>query len=418
MQVSYRIRLCNACHLRWKNQGRPAEGYSSTTFPPPHYSPSCLKRKRSLKSTVKSKKIKTEGMDLNLLSSDKCACCLKTETPTWRKGPSGKTLCNACGLKWAKEDTAKPASSLSSSFSSLSISKRVLLHHKKHYIQHGLYSEETRLGHAKQPFSFPLPIHQGEFILSKLVHFELPADILQERELGLIKGLQQRMPSFTRIRSNIFVERKPQTSVEPVVCHCVKPANDQPGCGDDCINRMLFYECDPKTCPCGDQCTNQRFQRKERKKELQIFQTKNRGWGLRSMVDIKKGDLVIEYRGEIISHQLCEERMCTIYVNEKNFYFLDYCNGEVIDACYKGTEARFINHSCDPNCHIEKWSLRGESHFGVFASRDIPALSELFYDYNFSTFNGSVESQQPCYCGAVKCRGTIGRKASSKKKLS
>jgi SET domain-containing protein len=55
--------------------------------------------------------------------------------------------------------------------------------------------------------------------------------------------------------------------------------------------------------------------------------------------------------------------------------------------------------------------LKGESHFGVFASEDIKANSELFYDYNFSTFNGSVESQQICYCGSQLCRGTIGKKA-------
>lgn len=57
-------------------------------------------------------------------------------------------------------------------------------------------------------------------------------------------------------------------------------------------------------------------------------------------------------------------------------------------------------------------SRKGESHFGVFASQDIPAKSELFYDYNFSTFNGSVESQQICYCGSKSCRGTIGKKGT------
>ncbi|KAI8351545.1 hypothetical protein BD560DRAFT_409274 [Blakeslea trispora] len=446
------LTLCNACHLRWKTQGRPSLGYSSTTFPPPHYSPSCLKRKRTLKTNesglkrvkkeeeeedsdpiIKSVHSDTKKAKLSMSPPPKtpeiipgtCSSCHCTSTPLWRKGPLGpKTLCNACGLKWAKEADRKPSttsvvkSTASAQTTKKSSIQHSLLHYQKQFIRHGLYADQVRSDKPKPKsrFVFELPIHQGAFLLSKRTDFELPADILQERELGLIKGLKSdRQPSFTRIRSNIFVERKPlTTSADPVVCHCQRPSNEsQSGCGEDCINRMLFYECDPRFCPCGEQCSNQRFQRKERKKELQIFQTENRGWGLRTLVDIKKDELVIEYRGEIISHQLCEERMCTIYVNEKNFYFLDYCNGEVIDACYKGTEARFINHSCDPNCHIEKWSLRGESHFGVFASRDIKAHSELFYDYNFSTFNDSVESQQPCYCGTDKCRGTIGRKASS-----
>jgi hypothetical protein len=55
-------------------------------------------------------------------------------------------------------------------------------------------------------------------------------------------------------------------------------------------------------------------------------------------------------------------------------------------------------------------SCRGESNFGVFASKNISAKSELFYDYNFSTFNGSVESHQQCHCASKNCRGLIGRK--------
>ena len=65
--------------------------------------------------------------------------------------------------------------------------------------------------------------------------------------------------------------------------------------------------------------------------------------------------MVTEYRGEVITHQMVKERMNTIYKGQHNFYFLDYGNGEVIDAGLKGSEARFINHSCNPNCHIEKW---------------------------------------------------------------
>ena len=47
--------------------------------------------------------------------------------------------------------------------------------------------------------------------------------------------------------------------------------------------------------------------------------------------------------------------MSTMYKELENYYFLEYAAGEVVDGCRKGTEARFINHSCDPNCHIEKW---------------------------------------------------------------
>lgn len=85
------------------------------------------------------------------------------------------------------------------------------------------------------------------------------------------------------------------------------------------------------------------------------LQTRERGWGLRTLVDIKKGTLITEYRGEVISQQTCEERMRTVYKDQKNFYFFDYRNGEVLDASTKGSDARFINHSCEPNCHIEKW---------------------------------------------------------------
>ncbi|KAI8979949.1 hypothetical protein BDB01DRAFT_725495 [Pilobolus umbonatus] len=291
-----------------------------------------------------------------------------------------------------------------------------LLRNKKQFLTSGLYSDEYRLQtREKKPFCFPLPLHLGEHIISNRADFTLPRDIMEEYDLDLIVKLGDKSPLFNRIRANIFVERKSKCNeVVPIVCQCISPKEeDAMGCMDDCINRMLFYECLPNYCPCGDKCSNQRFQHKQTKK-LKIFQTHNRGWGLLTLENIKQGELIIEYRGEIISHALCKERMKTIYSNQKNFYFLDYCPGEVIDAGRKGSDARFINHSCSPNCHIEKWSLRNESHLGVFASQDIEANSELFYDYNFSNFGGNVESEQICHCQSEACRGTIGKKRSQK----
>lgn len=98
------------------------------------------------------------------------------------------------------------------------------------------------------------------------------------------------------------------------------------------------------------------------------------------------------------------ERMGTIYKSNRNHYFLSYGSSEVIDGHVKGTAARYINHSCAPNCHIEKWYVDGEYRVGVFASRPIEKGEELSYDYNFESFG----TRQACRCGAAKCKGFIG----------
>ena len=69
---------------------------------------------------------------------------------------------------------------------------------------------------------------------------------------------------------------------------------------------------------------------------------------------------------------------------------------------------RFVNHSCDPNCEMEQWSVNGLIRMAVFARRDILPGEEICYDYNFSLFN--TDQGQECKCGARECRGVIGGK--------
>jgi SET domain-containing protein len=73
-----------------------------------------------------------------------------------------------------------------------------------------------------------------------------------------------------------------------------------------------------------------------------------------------------------------------------------------------GSIARFANHSCLPNCEIQKWTVDGLQRMCIFSARPIKAGEEITYDYNFQCFNS--EAQQPCYCESSKCRGTIGAK--------
>ena len=80
-------------------------------------------------------------------------------------------------------------------------------------------------------------------------------------------------------------------------------------------------------------------------------------------------------------------------------------NNEVIDPTFKGNMARFINHSCQPNCITEKWNVLGEICVGIFASRDIEEDEELTFDYQFDSFRTPLTK---CLCGTPKCKGYLG----------
>ena len=64
---------------------------------------------------------------------------------------------------------------------------------------------------------------------------------------------------------------------EAQACNCTVPLNTkQKGCGEECINRMVFAECSPQLCPCKEKCSNQRIQKHEFSPGLQKFMTKNK----------------------------------------------------------------------------------------------------------------------------------------------
>ncbi|KAM4675999.1 histone-lysine N-methyltransferase, H3 lysine-36 specific [Discoglossus pictus] len=188
-------------------------------------------------------------------------------------------------------------------------------------------------------------------------------------------------------------------------CNC-KVTDDTP-CGQDseCINRMLLYECHPSVCPAGEKCQNQAFSKRQYP-DVEIFRTLSRGWGLRCKTDIKKGEFVNEYVGEMIDEEECRSRIRYAQEHDiSNFYMLTLDKDRVIDAGPKGNFARFMNHCCQPNCETQKWTVNGDTRVGLFALCEIKAGTELTFNYNLECLgNGKTV----CKCGAPNCSGFLG----------
>ncbi|XP_038070520.1 histone-lysine N-methyltransferase NSD2-like [Patiria miniata] len=188
-------------------------------------------------------------------------------------------------------------------------------------------------------------------------------------------------------------------------CDC-KPTSENP-CGkdSDCLNRILLIECHPLVCPAGEKCQNQRFQKREYP-ESRPEKMGKRGWGLMSHVDIKKGDFVNEYVGELVDEEECRERIRQAHDNNIcDFYFLTLDKDRIIDAGPKGNLSRFMNHCCQPNCETQKWTVNGDTRVGLFAICDIPSKTELTFNYNLDCLGNE---KKRCECGAPNCSGFIG----------
>jgi histone-lysine N-methyltransferase SETD2 len=183
-------------------------------------------------------------------------------------------------------------------------------------------------------------------------------------------------------------------------------------CGEDsdCINRATKMECVDGDCNCGIGCQNQRFQRRQYA-NVSVIQTEKKGYGLRVNTDLQPNDFIFEYIGEVINEPTFRRR--TIQYDEegiKHFYFMSLTKNEFVDATKKGNLGRFCNHSCNPNCYVDKWVVGEKLRMGIFAERHIKAGEELVFNYNVDRYGADP---QPCYCGEPNCTGFIGGKTQT-----
>ena len=150
---------------------------------------------------------------------------------------------------------------------------------------------------------------------------------------------------------------------------------------------------------------------------LTVYDSPIHGRGVRAIAPIKKGSRVIEYLGERISHGEADARYEQKGDDDGHTFLFIASNRTVIDAGVNGNDARFINHSCNPNCE----TVIENSRVFIDAIRNIQPGEELGYDYQLtweSTDDPAELALYACRCGAKKCRGTMLDKEPTDKRAA
>lgn len=121
---------------------------------------------------------------------------------------------------------------------------------------------------------------------------------------------------------------------------------------------------------------------------------------------IRAGRKLIEYAGQVLTSKAVEARYDEAAADDPHTLLFHVGGDRYIDASVGGNDARFINHSCDPNCETEV----SDGRVSIRAIRNIQPGAELTYDYALEIEKGASRSRRSryaCRCGAATCRGTM-----------
>jgi len=130
------------------------------------------------------------------------------------------------------------------------------------------------------------------------------------------------------------------------------------------------------------------------------------GTGAFAVRTIRKGTRIIEYLGQRISWRTADKRYDDETMNRHHTFLFTVDDRTCIDAAVNGNAARFINHSCDPNCE----AINDRKRIFIEATKTIPVGTELVYDYQYERTDDHTDEDEQfyrCRCGSPKCRGTI-----------
>jgi len=132
------------------------------------------------------------------------------------------------------------------------------------------------------------------------------------------------------------------------------------------------------------------------------------GTGVFAARDIPAGTRILDYAGRRLTTEQADARWPVNPDDPYHTFYFALSGGRVIDGGRRGNDARWINHGCAPNCEARENDAG--TRVAIYALRDIPAGTELLYDYGLvidEPLTRTLKRHYRCRCGAPACRGTM-----------
>lgn len=269
----------------------------------------------------------------------------------------------------------------------------------------------------------------------------------RQQQLAMLKNWEYDINTVTKsftikVENNIDLEGPPDSFVyinkylpngdvtipddPPIGCACKKNCQSSVECCNEISGYPTAYdsnkniivdvgtpifECNKK-CKCTSECKNRVVQLGS-KINVCIYKTRNCGWGVKTNQNIKKGQFLAEFVGEVITVKESEFRLENNYSVSDYMWNLDFDDSYfykyIIDGTHYANYTYFINHSCEPNLNVYAVWIncldRNLPQLALFASRDILVGERLTTNYfSRSSNNTTKTSGVKCQCEMKNCR--------------
>ena len=139
---------------------------------------------------------------------------------------------------------------------------------------------------------------------------------------------------------------------------------------------------------------------------IQVRRSGVHGKGVFALAPFAKDERIVEYTGQIITWKEALRRHPHDPADPNHTFYFHIDDGRVIDGKFGGNAAKWINHSCQPNCEADE----DDGRVWIKAKRAIKPGEELNYDYGLvldGRHTAKIKKEFACRCGSRKCRGTL-----------